>query len=87
MESNNDKKLRIKFAPGVLESLEKELSPEELQDFMDQLKAGVEDGSYLENSVPVDFEELKRDNPEEYQKLMEQLENLQEDDWDSAKLN
>jgi hypothetical protein len=64
------KKLKIEFAPGVLEQLEKDMSPEELQEFMNMIKAKIDDGSFLDESEPVDLDVLEEEDPEAYEKIM-----------------
>lgn len=68
--------LKIVFAPGCLEAMEQEMSPEELQQLMDEFKQKLDDGSLFEESEPVDFEQLKTEDPELYALLMERLEEV-----------
>ena len=68
-----DEKLKIVFAPGVLEQLELDMNQEELQQFLDDLGKKLEDGSLLEDSSPVDMNELLMTDPELYDQLQEQL--------------
>ncbi len=70
----SQEKLRVTFAPGALESLENEMTPEELQAFMDELQQKIESGSLFEDSTEVDLTELERTDPEIYAALMLQLE-------------
>lgn len=67
---------KITFAPGVLEQLESENTPEELQKFLDELQAMAEDGSILECSQVVNMDELKVEDPELYEVLAKQLEGV-----------
>lgn len=77
-----DKKMKVLFAPGTLEMLEDELSPEELQELMDVLKRKIEDGTFLSESKSVDLEELRDTDPEMYDILIERLEALGEESDD-----
>ena len=76
---DDDKKMKVLFAPGALESLEDELSPEELQGLLDELKARIEDGTFLSESEPLDLDELRESDPDLYDLLMERLESLEDD--------
>lgn len=73
----NSDKIKIAFAPGVLEQLEAENTPEELQELFDQLKSQIEDGSFLENAEAVDLDELELNSPELYAELHEKLTELE----------
>jgi len=72
MKNDDEKPMKIEFefAPGTLEALEAEMSPEELQAFFDDLKAKVEDGTFFTESEQVDLEALREENPEAYERLM-----------------
>jgi hypothetical protein len=72
-EPFDPKKMKIEFAPGVLEQLEQDMSPEELQEFMNELKTRIEDGSFLAEAEPVDLEALEETDPEEFAQLMAAL--------------
>lgn len=52
------KKLKITFAPGAFDSFEG------TQEELDELIKSLEDGDLLENSEPVDLDELERTDPE-----------------------
>lgn len=81
--SEDDKKdgeLKIIFAPGVLEFLETELTPEEMIDFkaqLDELASSTSTGAdFTDSSIgiaAVDLEELEREDPEVYAALMAQM--------------
>lgn len=75
---SDDKKMKILFAPGALEALEDELSPEELQQLMDEMKAKIEDGSFFDDSESIDLDELREQDPDLYDLLMERLETLKD---------
>ncbi|RWZ87201.1 MAG: hypothetical protein EO766_11765 [Hydrotalea sp. AMD] len=77
--SEENKKPKIIFAPGVLEQLEAENTPEELQELFDSLSAGFADGSIFDKSTPVDLEELEQSDPELFTHLMEQMSKINED--------
>lgn len=62
---------KVVFAPGVLEQMEKDFTPEEMQQALDEiakLAANPEQGK------PVDLTELMHDDPNLYFQLMSQLE-------------
>lgn len=67
----SDPKMKIEFAPGVLEEMEAEMSTEELQDLLDHLKELVESGNLEENSSAVDMEDLAMEDPELFAILQE----------------
>jgi hypothetical protein len=75
--------VEIKIAPKALEDLE-ELTEdqEDLESFFKALEKAVSDGSFFEDSEPVDMEKLKEEEPDVYKKLIESLE-----DFDDLKLN
>ena len=76
-DGNDDgKPLRVEFAPGVLEMLEATMTPTELQEFMDGFKAMIDSGRIFEESTPVNFEELERDDPEAYEALIAAMSSL-----------
>jgi hypothetical protein len=72
-EPIDPKKMKIEFAPGVLEQMEQEMGPEELQEFMNMLKEKIEDGTFLTDATPVDMEELEVEDPEAYAQIVESL--------------
>lgn len=74
-----DKPLKIKFAPGVLEQLEEQLSPEDLQEFMDELKQLADSGELETRSTPVDMLQLQREDPELHQELQKKFESVVEE--------
>jgi NAD(P)H-dependent FMN reductase len=76
MSDEDDKKIVIKFAPGALEALEENMDPQELQEFLNTLKAKVEDGSIFEESTEVDWEELEEEDPETYERLTQSLDEV-----------
>ena len=72
-----DKKdLKIEFAPGVLEQMEADLTPEELQDFMNMLKAKIEDGSFFEEATEVDMEMLEEADPDTFNKIVDAIDGV-----------
>ena len=68
---DDDKEFKVEFAPGCLEQLEAELSPEELQEFMDKIASAIADGSFFADAVEVNMDELAEQDPELYEKLQE----------------
>ena len=77
---SENKKIRFAFAPGVLEQLEADNTPEELQELLDELAAKVSDGSIFEDSNPVNLEELEQTDPELFTHLMSQMQKIQDND-------
>lgn len=62
---------KIVFAPGVLEQMEKEFTPEEMQQALDEIAKLAADPNL---GKPVDLTELMRDDPNTYFELMSKLE-------------
>lgn len=77
---SENKKVRFAFAPGVLEQLEADNTPEELQELFDELAAKVSDGTIFEEANPVNLEELEQSDPELFAHLMSQMQKIQDDD-------
>lgn len=73
---SDEQKLRIEFAPGVLEELEATMSQEELQEMLDDLADQFNNGTFLENSIPVDLELMSLEEPELYKELMEHMSSI-----------
>jgi hypothetical protein len=69
------KKPEIVFVPGCFDNVDFE-SQEELDEFVANITAMFADGSFLENSRPVDMKELQDTDPELYARLV----NLDNDD-------
>jgi hypothetical protein len=65
---------RVEFAPGVLEELEKSMSPEELQSMMDEIKGKIADGSFFTEATEIDMDRLAEEDPELFA-ILEELEN------------
>jgi len=80
-------KLKVVFAPGVLEQLEETMSPEDLQELLNQIQTKAEDGTLLEDSVAVDLDKLREEDPLEYELLMANLERQEEQDSKPFYLN
>lgn len=68
--SDDKQKLKIVVAPNVLEQLEQEMSPEELQQLLNDLQKMAEDGTFMEQAQLIDLDELKVSDPELYEQLM-----------------
>ena len=79
-DGKEEEPLRVEFAPGVLEMLEATMTPGELQEFMNGLKEAIDSGQIFEESTPVNFEELERDEPEVYEALIAAMNELGLDD-------
>ena len=78
-----DKKLTVVLAPGVLEQLEEDMSPEELQLLMDELKNMGDHPESLEAfSSPINMNELKESDPALYASIVNQLEALEAGGFD-----
>lgn len=65
--------MEIKVSNTALESLEEEMDNEELQDFLDEIKKKFEDGSFIEDSEPVDLDLMAIEEPELYEELMKAI--------------
>lgn len=57
-----DKKLKIQFVPGCFDNFEG--SQEELDELIQSITDGINNGSIFENSKPVDFDKLEDEDPE-----------------------
>jgi hypothetical protein len=55
-----DKKLKLTFMPGCFDSFEG--SQEELDQLIEEIKAGFESGELLENSTQVDLNDLMEED-------------------------
>jgi hypothetical protein len=64
------KPIKVEFAPGALDDADFE-SQAELDEFVANITAMFQDGSFLESSRPVDMKELQDTDPELYAKLTE----------------
>ena len=64
------KTIKVEFAPGALDDADFE-SQAELDEFVANITAMFQDGSFLESSRPVDMKELQDADPELYAKLTE----------------
>ena len=65
--------MKIKMSKHALNNLEEEMETDELQDFLDSLQKMADDGSFLEESEPVDMELLKVEEPEVYEELIKAM--------------
>ena len=84
---SEDKKLKVVFAPGVLEQLEAENTPEELQEMLDAIQAQFADPTFVENSKPVDMDALFLEDPELYFKLQSQIEKFNSEEFSQPTLH
>ena len=57
-----DKKMKIEFAPGAFDNFEG--TQDELDQLMNELNTMIEDGSFLDESEPVDLATLFEEDPE-----------------------
>lgn len=69
--SNEDKKLKIEFAPGAFDDFEG--TQEELEEMIAEITRMAESGELFEQSTPVDFDELLEDNPEWAEKIIDNI--------------
>lgn len=60
----------VEFAPGVLEDLEENMDPAELQELMDMIAEKLKDGSFFTDAEPVDMDKLFEEDPELYERLV-----------------
>lgn len=67
--------LKVVFAPGVLEQMEKDFTAEELQEALDEIGKLAQNP---EQGTPVDMEELMVEDPHLYAQLVEQLQAIDE---------
>jgi UTP-glucose-1-phosphate uridylyltransferase len=75
----SDPKMKIEFAPGVLEEMEAEMSNDDLQELLNQIKELVENGTLEENSSEVDMKELFFEDPDLFAILQERRMGLDEE--------
>jgi hypothetical protein len=68
--------LKIVFAPGCLEQMEQEMTFEDLQQFMDELRQKLENGTFFEEEHPLDLDQLKVEDPEMHASLTARLEEI-----------
>lgn len=67
----------LRFAPGVLEQMELDNTPEELQAYLDKMKTMFESGELMEASTPLDMDDLETSDPELFHALTRQLDIIQ----------
>lgn len=65
---------KIVFAPGVLEQMEKDFDPAELQEAMDEIRKLADEEYLVANSVTVDMTQLMREDPNLYAALTRAVE-------------
>ena len=75
--SEEQKPVKIVFAPGCLEQLEHDMSPEDLQELMNDIGTALADGSLFSKSAEVNLDELQESDPELYAKLMDRMEDVE----------
>lgn len=59
--------MEIKIAPGALPD---DMTQDELDELLADMQKMVDDGTLFENSIPLDMEKLKEEDPEIYEQLM-----------------
>lgn len=70
------KPTKIVFAPGTLEMMESESTPEELQAYLDKVKQLFDSGELEAMSEPLDMDDLETSDPELFHALMSRVESL-----------
>lgn len=88
--SDTENKLKVVIPPEVLEQLEQQTSPEELQEFISALQQMADSGELFEAAEPVDFSSLAEDDPELYAALTAQMKDEGFDDleaWVDSKVS
>lgn len=71
-----NKPIKIEFAPGCFDNFEG--TQEELDELISEIKQMVENGELLENSKPLDFDELAEEEGDEIVDLLFDQLNQQE---------
>jgi NTP pyrophosphatase (non-canonical NTP hydrolase) len=71
-----NKPIKIEFAPGCFDNFEG--TQEELDELISEIKQMVENGEFLENSKPLDFDELAEEEGDEIVDLLFDQLNQQE---------
>jgi hypothetical protein len=71
-----NKPIKIEFAPGCFDNFEG--TQEELDELISEIKQMVENGEFLENSKPLDFDELVEEEGDEIVDLLFDQLNQQE---------
>lgn len=69
--SNEDKKLKIEFAPGAFDSFEG--TQEELEEMIAEITRMAETGELFEKATAVDFDELMEEEPEWAEKIINSI--------------
>lgn len=70
----SDEKYEIRFAPGAFDEFEG--TQEELDELVEEIKSLAQSGDLHENSHPVDMDQLQEEDPELYETLSRQLEQI-----------
>lgn len=70
--SEEKKKLEVVFAPGCFDGFEG--TQEELDELIAEIKALVDSGEFLENSRPIDVENLTEEELEKLDMAMDSIE-------------
>lgn len=71
-------KLKVVFAPGVLENMEATIDPFELQELLDHIKELADSGKLTDDANLVDWDTIKQDDPELFEVLRDRLDNIDE---------
>lgn len=72
----SDNKIKVVIPPEVLEQMQRDIPADELQELLEQISQMAEDGSIFEEAEPLDLEQLKLTDPEEYAALMQAVNSL-----------
>jgi hypothetical protein len=70
----SNKEYEIRFAPGAFDEFEG--TQEELDELMEEIKSLAASGTLHEISHPVDMDQLQEEDPELYETLTRQLEQI-----------
>ncbi len=70
------KQQRVIIPPSVLEQMQQDIPPDELQEMLDALTKMIEEGTVFDHAEEVDLVELQRTDPEEHAALMKAIEGL-----------
>lgn len=70
------KPITVAIDPACLEEMEKTMSPEEVQDLLNEIKKMADDGSLFEQLEPIDMNKLAIEDPEFHQQLIERQDDI-----------
>lgn len=73
---STEKPKKVMFAPGVLEEMEQNFSPSDLQEIMNSIREAFENEDFIDESEIVDLDELQQTDPETYNIVKQRIEAL-----------